>query len=71
MIQFPSDRSDHNQQHVAGSQKAADEQLARNMKRAARRQRGLTVVLTGAMLELVVFACVMMFLLSIVITFLR
>jgi len=61
MIQFPSDANRDGQGHIAGSQKAADELIARNCKRAAhrqaKRQRGITVVLTGAMLELIVIAC--------------
>lgn len=73
MIQFPSDRPDHDKQHVCGSQKAADETIARNAKRAAKsstkQHRGISVVLTGAVLEIVVFVCMATFLLSIVIVF--
>jgi hypothetical protein len=37
VIQFPSDRPDRDQKHVAGSQRAADKQIARNTRKAARR----------------------------------
>jgi hypothetical protein len=58
MWQFPSDRPDAGQQHVAGSQQAADERIARNMKRAAHK-RAVWVVLTGSPLEIVVIVCVL------------
>jgi hypothetical protein len=35
MINFPSDRNDKNNEHVGGSQDAADQLIARNMKKAA------------------------------------
>lgn len=57
MIQFPSDTSRNGQGHVAGSQQAADNLIARNCKRAAKQRRNIHVVLTGAMLEAIVLAC--------------
>lgn len=38
MIQFPSDRPDAGNRHVAGSQRKADNLIARNCKRAAKAQ---------------------------------
>lgn len=56
MIQLPSDTNRNGRGHIAGSQKAADELIARNCKRAAK-QRNIHVVLTGATLEVIVIAC--------------
>lgn len=63
-----SEHPDAASKHVAGSQEAADERIAANMRKAARR-RSVSVVLTGAMLEIVILACVVTFLLSVVIVF--
>lgn len=51
-----SEHRDAQSKHVAGSQKAADEKLARNLRRASK-PRNIHIILTGATLEVIVIAC--------------
>lgn len=56
MIQFPSDRPDAHQQHVAGSQQAADELIAHNCKRAAKRAARQSAM-PASIVAVIAFGC--------------